>query len=660
MSRRSINTSQWAAVDDRREWLLTHYAGSLACGCVDGTRTRRYHGLLTVAHRPPAERRLELAAVEVRLVDDNESWPLSTNRYHDCFFPDARDALYRFFAFPTCAEWVYTAGPAKVSYTVELTNTGTGVRLTWTVLGAPSGARLQLIPLLAMRDAHSALRAGQALFHRHASSNEPFRHTIVSASHGDFMELTLSHPAYWRSAPDWYYRFDYPIERERGLEDQEDLWTPGMMEIMLPVSGRVSLTATVQRDTNRVRRHPVHLSAPSSDGVNRALVQALNQFLMARDNGLSVVAGYPWFVDWGRDSMIVLRGILCLEGGVQIASRVLQTFAGAMRHGLLPNRYPDYGETPEYNTVDATLWFGVIVNQWMREKASRSFAEGILLPAMRQAYDAHMEGTLHGIRVDPTDGLLMAGDVNTQLTWMDARAYGTPVTPRYGKPIEIAALWIAFCESYARLERRVGSHRRAGDAIRVADRARASFFPTFWNQDLGWFDDCVFPDGTHDPALRPNQLIALGLQPALAPHREACNALSVIRQRLLTPVGLRTLDPAHPAYRGTYVGPPDVRDQAYHQGCVWPWLWGPWLDAVAVNEGRRAARREAIILEQVVQTELTRNGLGTLPEIYDGDAPHTPRGCFAQAWSVSETLRALCLYGAARPRYGKRRTDEVQ
>lgn len=656
---RSLIPCKPSSTHEGREWLLTNSTGSLACGYVDGTRTRRYHGLLTVAHRPPAERRMELATVEAWLLNGDQPWPISMNRYKDCLYPDTRTSLLRFASGAAYAEWQYAAGGTRVHFTVQLANNGNGVHLTWTVIGASSNARLRLIPLLAMRDAHGVLYAGQTTFHRE-NDNQPFTHARVTANPGGRMDFSISSAACWRSDPDWYYRFDYPIERERGLEDTEDLWTPGTIECSIPPSGRVTLDVQVETPRKAFRTSRHRWQGHSANPLLQQLIRALTQFLMVRDNALSVVAGYPWFVDWGRDSMIVLRGVLCLEGGLHVATQVLRVFASAMRHGLLPNRYPDVGETPEYNTVDATLWFGVVVDSWMRRGGSRCIAANTLLPAMRHAFEAHLQGTIHGIRVDPHDGLLMAGNADTQLTWMDARAFGAPVTPRFGKPIEVAALWIAFCEAYARMERRVGESFRAQLASSVAEQARAAFVPAFWDNDLGWFVDCIYPDGTRDAALRPNQLIALGLWPRLAPHREACQALTAVRTHLLTPVGLRTLDPSHPAYHGAYLGPPDIRDQAYHQGCVWPWLWGPWLDAVAVNEGGQAARREANALARVVHTELIRNGLGTLPEIYDGDAPHTPRGCFAQAWSVSETLRALIQYGAPQRCYGKETGDTVQ
>jgi predicted glycogen debranching enzyme len=363
-------------------------------------------------------------------------------------------------------------------------------------------------------------------------------------------------------------------------------------------------------------------------------LRAADQFLVRRGDRRSVIAGYHWFSDWGRDTMIALPGLTLATGRPEIARDILEEFAAHVDRGMLPNRFPDAGEVPEYNTADATLWFFEAVRAWVAHTGEHDFARRKLYPVMADIIAWHERGTRYGIRVD-SDGLLLAGEPGVQLTWMDAKSGDWVVTPRSGKPVEIQALWY---NALRVIEHAVpeGAHYRE-----LADRAQRSFLPLFWNERFGCLYDVV--DGNvRDASIRPNQLLAASLFHKLLPPEKARSMLGVVERHLLTPYGLRSLAPGDPHYRGRYEGDSRSRDGAYHQGTVWPWLIGPFAGAYLEACGRSS---EAIGKVQQWLAPLRRymedEGVGQIPEVFDGDAPHRAGGCIAQAWSVAEVLRVL-------------------
>ncbi|MDP9053448.1 MAG: hypothetical protein M3N93_03985 [Acidobacteriota bacterium] len=367
------------------------------------------------------------------------------------------------------------------------------------------------------------------------------------------------------------------------------------------------------------------------------LPAAASQFIARRDSLRTVIAGYPWFTDWGRDTMISLPGLTLSTGRFDIARDILLEFAGLADQGLLPNAFPDRNQPPAGNTVDATLWFFEAVRRYLEASNDLTFVRAQLYEKLNEILDWHVKGTRYGIRMD-SDGLIEAGDPTTQLTWMDARVGNQPVTPRNGKPVEIQALWYNALRFMQWLAHELGDEHRAAFCADLALHSSGSFNTEFRNDDAGYLYD-VINGPRRDSSLRPNQLIALSLGYCAIPAGRAHRILSAVENNLLTPFGLRTLAPGDPQYKGRYEGPPAVRDAAYHQGTVWPWLLGPFIAADVRFRGEAARKRIPQLLSGLLEYAKNR-GTGQVPEIFDGDAPHAPRGCFAQAWSVAEILRA--------------------
>jgi predicted glycogen debranching enzyme len=374
------------------------------------------------------------------------------------------------------------------------------------------------------------------------------------------------------------------------------------------------------------------------------LAEAAEQFLAARADGRrTVIAGYPWFADWGRDTFVALPGLALATGRWPLAYEVLRTFAGHVDRGMVPNRFPEAGTAPEYNSVDAALWFVEAGRRYVRDSGDLDFARRELLPRIEEILDWYAKGTRYGIRVDPADGLLAAGEEGAALTWMDAVVDGVPVTPRRGKPVEVNALWYNALLSGADIAHSLGQRLRPEAWRDEAERVRESFNRRFWNAEAGYLYDVVDGPAGDDASLRPNQLFAASLFHDVLAEEYRRPVVDAVEARLLTPVGLRTLDPGHPSYAGRYEGPAGARDAAYHNGTVWPWLLGPFAGAYLKAHGRTAEARERVrdSVAPLARHLGTEGCLGQLSEIMDGDPPHTPRGCAAQAWSVAEVARVL-------------------
>jgi glycogen debranching enzyme len=494
----------------------------------------------------------------------------------------------------------------------------------------------------------------------------------------------LSHNGAFQSQFDWYYQYFLAVEAERGYDFKQDLFTPGPITATLQPDDPVGLVlaastqarswrdyraaferAAAVRPAEEPRTQPARIGgsparvggagsavparrdSPSRDDeLVGTLRRAADDFLVIRGRDLmTVIAGYPWFTDWGRDTFISLPGLCLVPGRFEDARRIILAFAAHVDNGMIPNRFPDFGEAPEYNTVDATLWYIHAVDRYLTYSGDWDFIAERMFSIIAEIVEAHERGTRHGIRL-AEDGLLAAGEPGFALTWMDARTTDRSFTPRIGKPVEIDALWYnALCIACNYADR-LGRIEQAGHWRGLAARCRASFNERFWNAAAGCLYDVVDVDdraGVGDGAIRPNQLLAISLtHPVLSQERwvavvEAC------RRDLLTPIGLRTLSPSDPAYRGRYEGDLLTRDSAYHQGTVWPWLFGPFLTAyVKVHGGNESARSTARRLLDGLTAHLSEAGIGSVSEVADGDAPHRPGGCPWQAWSVAEPLRALC------------------
>ena len=632
------------------EWLETNGLGGYALTCVSGRSARRYHGLLVAATTPPTGRAVLLAKLEESLLVGEERFDLSVNLYGDRLHPRG-DLLLRSFRADPFPTWEYEAAGVRLRRTFFLVQGEETAVVEWELLSpAPGPVRLEVRPLLAYRD-HHALRTLETPCDPAVTAEEGgVRIHPVPA----LPELCLSHDAGAVAGTFFWYRgFEYDRDRERGFEFHEDLFSPLALAWELDARPRATLVASVPgrraseapalAAAEEKRRRKLE-GAGSDRRLLRILRGAADRFVVRRGGGSTIIAGYPWFTDWGRDAMIALPGLLLSTRRFDVARSVLETFARHVDRGMVPNRFPDEGTEPEYNNVDGTLWFVEAVRAYHEATGDEAFRRQVY-PLLVEIVERHLRGTRFGIRAD-VDGLLSSGEPGQQLTWMDAKVDGRVVTPRAGKPVEVQALWHNALRVVALYAADLGDAFTAARLLALADQARESFASLFWDEGFGWLADVVGPDGTRDLSLRPNQLFALSLHRPLVTGRRAERVLAAVEERLLTPYGLRSLDPAHPDYRGRYEGGPAQRDGAYHQGTAWPWLLGPLVDAhLAVRGNTPESRRRASAWLAPLVEHLFGSGLGQLPEVFDGDPPHRPGGCVAQAWSVGEVLRAVLKTG---------------
>ena len=629
-----------------REWLETNGLGGFASSTIVGCNTRRYHGLLTAATKPPVGRLVLLSKLEETFLVDGRPFDLSVNRYPGVVHPQGHQYLtgFRLDPFPV---FTYSVEGIEIEKSVFMAHGENTTVIQYDVRGAEGrDCRLEIRPLVAFRDYHSTTHENDAL-DPHVEV-EPGLATI--APYQGLPSLHFSHDAdEFEALGYWYRGFEYDVERERGLDCHEDLFCPFVARFNLKQRSSVALIASVERQDVRraavLRREEIHrrervlLSSLIQEPFVRALVGAADQFIVARGDQKTIIAGYHWFSDWGRDTMIALPGLTLVTGRSDVAKSILLAFARHVDRGMLPNRFPDAGEAPEYNTVDATLWFIEAVRAVVQHTSDYEFVRDNLYSVLVDIIDWHVRGTRYGIRVD-ADGLLASGEPGVQLTWMDAKVGDWVVTPRQGKAVEIQALWYNALRIMGDLARQFGDAAGRQRYADMAALAQRNFNAQFWNEASGCLYDVV--DGeTRDASIRPNQVFALSLAHTMPSSEKARSILDVIERDLLTPYGLRSLAPNDAQYRGRYQGDPWHRDSAYHQGTVWPWLMGPFITAyVKVNGGSAQARQRSAAWLAALEQHLKEGGLGQISEIFDGDAPHHPCGCMAQAWSVAELLRA--------------------
>jgi predicted glycogen debranching enzyme len=641
-----------------REWLEANGLGGWASGTIAGCHTRRYHGLLVAAMRPPGGRMVLLSKLAETVAIGNERFELDTNRYAGAVHPHGHESLTSFSLDPM-PTFVYEAGGVTLEKTVAAIHDENTTVVFYRVLEAPGAFTLELRPLIAFRDYHVLQNANDAIRFANASFKDGvFRARPYDGAPELFLQVAKSSFA---AKPDWYFRFEYARELERGLDAHEDLFCYGAFRRELAKGDRfgviVSTGDVAGRDPEamiakeRARRKLVGDAVAADDATMRTLTLAADAFVVRRGDDLrTIIAGYPWFADWGRDKMIALPGVCLATGRHDDAKKILRASARSVDRGMLPNRLLDSGEAREYSTVDATLWFFVATHRYLEATGDETFVLGELMPVLEDIVAWHERGTRYGIRVDD-DGLLRAGEPGAQLTWMDAKVGDWVVTPRHGKPVEIQALWYNALCILADLRRRAGNAEGGAVLLARAKRVKERFVETFWNAETSCLFDVVDGD-RRDASIRPNQVFALSLPYPLLPKDKARAVLTVIEEKLLTPYGLRSLAPDDPAYRGRYEGDPIVRDASYHQGTVWSWLLGPYADALVKTGGAvgKAKARKAI---DRLAPHLLEAGLGTISEIFDGDAPHAPRGCPAQAWGVGEVLRVFkeCLVPAKKRPY---------
>jgi predicted glycogen debranching enzyme len=620
------------------EWLITNGIGGFASGTVVGCNTRRYHGLLCAAMVPPVGRIMMLnrlaEIIRIRTRDEVTA-ELSINQFGDTFHPRGDRYLRRFDLEVDLARWEYEVGNVRIVKEIQMPWRNNTVGIRYTVEPGDGDVEISLLPFVRMMDFH-------ALRHEKDTFDESHGPHSCSVGLGSNKLTIVADAGSFQPGPDWWFGQTYAIEMDRGLDDREDLYTPGRFVMSMAKKGSITVWASAEPvgdldwDHELAARRGATKRFPNASPTIQGLLHAADDFLVARrtphgQSGFTVLAGYPWFADWGRDTMISLPGLLLCPGRFDEARQVLCIFAEYISEGMIPNRFDDYTNEPSYNTVDASLWFIHAAFEYLRLSRDSATFEKHLRPACAAIVKGYTRGTRYNIKVDPADGLVTQGDANTQLTWMDAKTDGICFTPRQGKAVEINALW------YHAL-RLIGEDARA-------DKVGESFRKAFWLNPFRGLADVV--DGSRrDLSMRPNQIFAVSLpnSPLTRPQQEA--VVEAVRRELLTPVGLRTLARSDPNYHGCYSGPQKQRDAAYHNGTVWPWPLGAFLDAyLKVNDCSQPAIEQARAWLQPLLNTMRHSCIGQIDEIFEGDEPHRPVGCFAQAWSVAEALRLAMELG---------------
>lgn len=654
------------------EWLLTNGSGGFAMGTVCGCNTRRYHSLLIASQHPPVQRINTLNSVGESLIINNREVDLYTHEFaggsETVFHPQGWRNLVTFKKTPSSCKWTYEVGPIRLvkklrliwkrqlailDYHMEILDDTNQI--------IPDTVKLRLIPFISIRDFHSL---------RHNINSDTFTVTsnltsmkIATQGCSSDFYMAIDRGGFIRQ-PDFWQNFRYRVETKSQPDDTESLFVPGFFECEfteLDKQGDVPQPLQLcfgiedidwqacrenKERKSQLFRQINHVCMDINDETTSerlaTLTAASDDFVVTRivNNKpyTTILAGYPWFADWGRDTMISLSGLLLCTGRYDQAKQTLLTFASHIHNGMVPNVFDDYSGAPSYNTVDASLWFIHAALEYLASTGDQDTWNDVLGDACSQIIDAYADGTDFDIHMDG-DGLISAGNENTQLTWMDAKRDGITFTPRYGKAVEINALWYNAVLRCAE----VMTGPKSKKYEQFAKRAKRSFTKLFWDDQLGFMLDHVCPDHK-DRSLRPNQLFAVSLPNSPLPLTKQKKVIAIVKKHLLTPMGIRTLPINDPNYHGNYTGSLFERDKSYHQGTVWAWLIGPYVEGLLrANRFSKKSQQEAKQTILQMHLELSRHSLGQLHEIYDGDNPHTPRGCIAQAWSIAELLRVTIM-----------------
>ncbi len=628
------------------EWLETNGLGGWASTTISGAHTRRYHGLLVAALHPPLGRMVVLSKLDEAIIKDEQHYALGTNQYPGTIYPQGYQYL-RSFQRDLFPVFEYQAGGVHLKKTVAAIHGENTTVVLYEVLQAAGPFTLELLPLYACRDFHSISRANEAINKAYTFAEGIF-HT---QNYADSPPLYVKIPgAQFKEQPHWYYHVEYAREAYRGLDFQEDLYTHGTFQITLEKGSRLGVILSTEHpgekeavrllEKERTRRENLVKEFSWNENI-RALTLAADQFVVRRGKDLkTLIAGYHWFSDWGRDTMIALPGICLVTGRFDDARKILNAFAAHVSEGMLPNWFPDRGEQPEYNTVDATLWFFQAIYQYYQYTGDLSLIRR-LLPVLKEIIAWHQKGTRFQIHVD-NDGLLYAGQEGVQLTWMDAKVGDWVVTPRTGKAVEINALWYNAIRITATLLKETGHDEESDIYHQKAIWIKARFLQLFWNAEQQYLYDYVAGEEKNQQ-IRPNAVYALSLPFPLLEETNAELVLQRITKDLLTPRGLRSLAADDPQYIAVYGGSPRERDGAYHQGTVWSFLLGPYLEALIKVKGEEGKAEAMPVLHQFLE-HLQEGCIGTVSEIFDAAPPHAARGCVAQAWGVGEVLRVALAY----------------
>lgn len=641
---------------DKLEWLETNGLGGWASSSISGCNTRRYHGLLIAATNPPTERMALVSKLDESIIVGEERFELGTNNYGDVISPAGFNYIKAFTKeiFP---EWTYELHGILIKKTIAMVHGENSTIVIYEIIKSPTPLKLELLPLISARGYHSLQHNynniwWDAEFKEGVFQNKPNEHSPI---------IYISVPgALYTHRPCWFNKFNYSVEKYRGQDFEEDLFNHGIFHIELNEGDCLGIIISTEDPSNKSayellaterNRRQMLLKDAAEDELVKQLMLAADQFIVRRNitksddvegqEGATVIAGYHWFTDWGRDTMISLPGLCISTGRHDDARKIIAAFASSVSMGMLPNRFQDNGDDPEYNNVDGTLWFFIAVYKYLEATGDREFVLRDILPVLKNIIEWHRKGTRYQIHETP-DGLLYSGQEGVQLTWMDAKIGDWVVTPRTGKVVEVNALWynaLCICSELLFLN---DEYQEASEMRESAATTKNSYVEQFWNEKAGCLFDVV-DDEVKDDTVRPNQLFALSLPFPLLDKRKAQSILEIVTEKLYTPVGLRSLPADHPDYIGVYGGSALQRDAAYHQGTVWSWLLGPYVDAIIKNGSSEGLYQAKQVIDRF-KYHLNEGAVGTVSEIFDGVAPHHPRGCIAQAWGVAEVLRVIKEY----------------
>lgn len=628
----------------QQEWLLTNGMGGYSSSTVVGCNTRRYHGLLVGATVPPVGRLLALhrvaEVIELASAGQKTTHELSVNQFPRSFHPHGEQYLRR-FELGHAARWEYVIDGMPLVKELILGVRRNAIAIRYTITPEPGQkVTLKLLPFISLRDFHGIQRRHDGLLEVKESVSG-----VVVNRQDQSLWMHLDQGAFTQGA-DWWYDHFYAVDAERGQEAVEDQFCPGhwIFETDQPCAltfwAGMGKPETFDFDTEHAARVSAETQGMAAGGPDfiahpsptmQKLIRAANDFVVDRKlpdgtTGSTVLAGYPWFADWGRDTMISLPGLLLTTRRFAQAKQVLSVFAHYVSEGMIPNRFDDYSNEPSYNTVDASLWFVHACFEYLKASGDRETFDRDLRPACQAVIEGYEHGTRFHIAMDPADGLITQGDSNTQLTWMDAKCEGIAFTPRQGKAVEINALWYHALVLMGRTE--------------LAERVKQSFHLSFWISPFRGLADVV--EGSRkDQSIRPNQIFAVSLPNSPLTSEQQQAVVEVVRRELLTPVGLRSLSPTDGRYHRFYTGGQRHRDEAYHNGTIWGWLIGPYLSAyLRVNGGSDLSKAQVRRWLEPLVARMDENGcIGQIAEIFEAEPPHRPVGCFAQAWSVAEVLR---------------------
>jgi len=655
------------------EWLETNGLGGWSGSSVIGVNTRRYHGLLVAAIKPPTDRMVLLSKLDETIITGDKRIELGVNLFPgDTIHPNGHNYLNRFSKdlFP---QWEYEAEGVVIKKTIAMINGENSLVIIYEVSESSKPFTLELLPLMAGKGYHSLTQVGPQM-HWDADFNNGVFHNRPDGKTNVYINVPGSS---YHHEPRWFTNFHYSVEQYRGQDYTEDLFNHGIFSVELNPGDSLGILISTEDPAGRnaqellskeAMRRRLLISNQPDDELVKQLVLAADQFIVKREikkpessqvsppagggdpiaiglEGASIIAGYHWFTDWGRDTMISLPGLCLSTHRFDDAKKILSAFANSVNQGMLPNRFMDNGEEPEYNNVDGTLWYFIAVYKYLQSTGDKEYVLQEILPVLKEIVDWHYKGTRYNIHVD-AGGLLYAGEVGQQLTWMDARIGDWVVTPRMGKPVEIQALWYNALKIFAEL---LTLNDQQHDALVVntsAEKVKQSFGLQFWYDEGNYLFDNIDENGNPVAELRPNQLFAISLPFALIEGEKAKAVVKVVGENLYTPVGLRSLPKSDVNYVPVYGGDQWHRDSAYHQGTVWSWLLGPYIDALMkVNDENLVAIGSEV--KKVIENftyHLTEGCIGSVSEIFDAEAPHHARGCAAQAWGVAEVLRVIKEY----------------